>query len=246
MQRYTPFFNDIFSIPSISDKTFNEAVFRTDKYSKILYDYIGNIIEENKNSILKYDYQICSLLTSKFNKYNIIFVPSGTYKNNGILSGINEMDAGTNSLIIRISCALNIGELFKNKNLQLYFLRDFKELISHELVHRAQYIGVKDIKLEKDINKYFPQNPPPKYYKMKFEIMGYACQVVEELRIKGLSDENILSFIKNRESFKNYNCNIYDFYLKNFKNTKTFMKFTKYIYEYLKGDLSKNIIEIGK
>jgi len=245
MKKYIPYKDNEKFHSSKKSHFFNEAVFRPDNYAKELYNIMVNIIEEYKNSNLKYDYQICKVLTDIFSKYNIVFIPKGTYYNNGYFSGINEMESGEKSLLIRILCSLSIGDLFKSDNLKRDFLKDFKQLILHELVHRGQYISFNRNKIQNELIQFSKNKIDLAYYSLKPEIMAYACLIVEELRFQDLEDSEILKFINNRDKFKRYESKTYDLYKEIYGKSNVFTRLLKYIYEYIKGDLTKNIIEIG-
>jgi hypothetical protein len=223
----------------------NEAVFRPDNYATELYNIMVDIIGANKNSDLKYDYQICKLLTDKYSKYNIVFIAEGTYYNNGYFSGINEMQSGEKTLLIKVLCSLSISNLFKDTELKREFLKEFKQLISHELVHRGQFISFNRNKIQNELIQFSKHKTDLAYYSLKHEIMAYACLIVEELRFQDLEDSDILLFIKNRENFKRYESKTYDLYKEFYGNSNVFERLLKYIYEYIKGNLTKNIIKIG-
>jgi hypothetical protein len=247
MKRYKPFkFNDTEVIERAKKSHFfNEAVFRSDNYANELYSLMIKTLKDNKNPSLKYDVQICKFLTSIFSKYNIIFIPEGNYYNNGFASGINEMQSGEQTLLIKVLCSLSIDKIFDSPIIQQEFLKEFKQLISHELVHRGQYIIFNKNKVIKD-KIYFSKNKTGlAYYSQKHEIMAYACLIVEELRFQDLTDKDILLFCKNRENFKNYSCETFDMYKEVYGNSNVFERLLKYIYEYLKGDLTKNILKVG-
>jgi uncharacterized protein YfkK (UPF0435 family) len=245
MKRYIRYEGDEIFRSSQKSHFLNEAVFRPDNYAKELYNIMVDIIGGNQNSKLKYDYQICKLLTDHYSKYNIVFIPEGEYYNNGYKSGINSMESGEKSLLIRVLCSLSIDTLFKSQDVRREFLKDFKQLISHELVHRGQYISFTINNVKKDLIQFSKNKTDLAYYSLKPEIMAYACLIVEELRYQDLEDVEILKFINKRENFKQYECRVYDLYKEFYGDSNVFERLLKYIYEYIKGDLTKNIVKIG-
>lgn len=239
---------EFFRRPSKTSASLVEAVYRPDKYVNILYSQFKNIIKANSGRKFKYNEKLVIYLSEQFKEFNIVFDYSGHSYNDGKESGINGMTSGSNSLQILIYCSPSIEKLFIDRNFQKLFLKAFKELIGHELIHRSQYIAVKNYHNQNNITR-FLTSPKYKteigYYADKSELMSYAWQIIEELRFLGAYDFDILDYIRDIKKHPEYKCLVYEeIYLKYYKNTQIINRLIKYIYEYLKGNLDINDVGI--
>ena len=78
------------------------------------------------------------------------------------------------------------------------FVKDFKSLIGHELVHREQSIRVKyDDHWKKMKNKDDSQ-----YLSDRREVMAYAWQFVNTFRMNGITDKNIKKILQTNSNIK--------------------------------------------
>ena len=122
----------------------------------------------------------------------------------------------------------NLYKIIQSEESFNKFLKEFKELAGHELIHREQY--VKDVsiflthKATDDIKTYLSD---------KKEIMAYAWQIVEYMRYS-LTDHQIYSLLKSDNSEKYEYHNALFQYHKHFTiQDKELQLFYKYMYLYL-------------
>jgi hypothetical protein len=176
--------------------------------------------------------EIINFLDDFFKSYNIVFEVMEDRGKNGIVKGRCKRD-----LKIIIFCTEDFNIYFENKYKFSRFLDQCIFVLSHELVHRGQYIQVyKHLHINKtnngkdiDIN-----NVDIKHYSNVDEIMAYANLIIEELRFNGYNNEEILKGIKNDE-FGIENSEFLELYRINFKNNKKIIdRLYKNIYMYLK------------
>ena len=163
---------------------------------------------------------VLSFLNSEFNIMDVYFKA---------VSSKTVMDAKTNlkSGVITIMIS---KELFYNKISSDYkwFLKKFKRILDHELIHRVQ--GQK-INFNKIKPLHQDTNDIEKYLSNKQEIMSYAKNIIEDLLRKQGTPEKVLKLLQNpplniNKDLKNY--------LLNFElGSKTMKKLYKYMYEYL-------------
>jgi hypothetical protein len=225
-----------------------EAVYRPDKYVDILYNQMKNIIKINAGKKFKYNEKLVLYLSEQFKEFNIEFDYSGHSFNDGGDTGINVMVIGSKTLDIIIYCSPSIEKLFIDKDFQLDFLSSFKQLIGHELIHRSQFISIRNYRNKVKINRYI--NSPKyqtevAYFADKAELMSYAWQIIEELRFQGADDKDVLEYIKDTGKHPEYYCLVYEeIYLKYYRNTKVINQLIKYIYEYLKGNIRLNVMGV--
>jgi uncharacterized protein (UPF0335 family) len=221
-----------------------ESVFRPDKYTLILYNTIKGIINSNQDKQFRYPELMCNYLNEKFKLFNITFENEGYAYDTGKISGINIMGTSHINFEIRIFCSPYIKDLFINKNLQEKFLQVFKELVGHELIHRGQFLTVKN---KEDREKIFKNNLQDniKYYSRKTEIMSYAWQIIEELRFQGFSNKKIINYIhiKRKDDELYPEKEILDYYIFTFRDSDILKRLYKYMYEYLEGDINYNEIQ---
>lgn len=240
--------DEVFSFPCRTSSYLVEAVYRPDKYVNILYNQLKSHIY-HYNKLFKYGEQVCTFLTERFKEFNIIFEYDGKYDDQESKKyGINSMATGSNSLTIYIYCNPIIKDIFINKKLQENFLQYFREVIGHELIHRSQSISIENYNLQKKLIRdeaKLKYQTSVGYYADKKELMSYAWQIIEELRFQGAYDIDILNYIKDIAKYPQYNCLIYEHvYIKYYRNTKVINQLIKYVYEYLKGNLNINEINI--
>lgn len=218
-------------------KHIDEAVIRVDSYVDDVTAYFSKVIKQHflgkKYSLTAF----CEEINQYFWKYNIIFnsymVRPFELLRPDLESGIVNMETGTKTLQIRINVCINFLNIFKNADFFYdVVLPDFKLIVAHELIHRVQFM--------KNKIKYIPQVKADEQNFITYdELMTYAFQTIEEFRLSGINDSNIISLLKKGEtkyspSFTHFHNNLRIAYPKQYK------QYIKYIFEYLTGDGSKN------
>lgn len=251
---------------SISIPRMFEAVIHTKKYAKLLQNkflYIAKHIDKSKFSttisLLRY-------LDSEFETYNILFkFDSIEPQEEAHLCGITEMvTEGKNKTIIVFCNNAFKGNLLKADNT---LFQSFYELISHELVHRGQYllrsykisykIMQKILKDKSDIENNSSLSDEQKetlktrkYLSNRYELMSYANQIVEELRFNGFDNKKIIDICKSLELPSEYSngASMYDdFFDKDEKKDLLILKqLFKYMYQYITGIEKHNYLFEGE
>lgn len=236
-----------------------EAVIHTGHLSERLIKIFKDCMNENKqfrDELFLYYYLQQQFLK---NGYVIKFITKVSDTN----SGIFEMKTNRLNLDIEVFCDNQFFIMFMNKDQEL--LSTFSKLIEHELVHVGQAIQMNLIKLslvvqdtiEKKREADLKNKPIPKkivseynYLSNPREIMAYAQMALTELKLSGLSKEQILHGIKtlfkdykNEESaisttIENYNSY---FNIKIEKDRIVLKRFYKQMYQYL-TDQGKSLI----
>ena len=232
------------SLIAMSNKKLEEAVIRPTLYLSEFEKIIYSLNNKYKNFDFKYPEKVIELLNKEFNKYLVFFNYTGEFCSN------SEIDKYGNeaffksaynpegSLNIFLECYVSIDNIFKD-DLIYKFLGEFKQLIGHELIHRQQQINRNFKRSSKNIIS------DVDYYSDKMEIMSYAWQYIETLRFYGYTNNDILKYIKN----KNPEYSLEDFDIRNhyytiFGDSNEFKLFNKYCYDYLKGNLDKNLMKV--
>jgi hypothetical protein len=203
---------------------FYETVIDPDEYItnniQPLIKRFSNIIYSSKNM-----WGICKKLNFLFSKFNIEFISEKTTSPTGILNA-STINNKKKTIIIRLS-----GDLLwirNTKDIRFFFL-ELKSKLSHELIHRAQFIKIQNLKLknieldQSDIN----------YMKDKHEIMAYAFNTIEYFRVIGIKDEQLKKYLIEKHPLLN-SCFYYKQYINNFSiNDNTLKLYYKYLYMYL-------------
>ena len=251
---------------SISIPRMFEAAIHTKKYAKLLQNkflYIAKHIDKSKFSttisLLRY-------LDSEFETYNILFkFDSIEPQEEAHLCGITEMvTEGKNKTII-VFCNNAFKRNFLKADNTLF--QSFYELISHELVHRGQYllrsykisykIMQKILKDKSDIENNSSLSDEQKetlktrkYLSNRYELMSYANQIVEELRFNGFDNKKIVDVCKSFELPSEYSngASMYDdFFDKDEKKDLLILKqLFKYMYQYITGIEKHNYLFEGE
>lgn len=222
------------------NKYIPESVIRVDKYAKLITDHLISVFEKDiKNEKLPF-YAFCEKINKFFSKYNIIFNPMMlNFKDllrSDIQDGIVTMETGSKSLQIRVNVCANVLNIFKDSEFfYKKFLPNFKLLISHELIHRIQFMKNKTKYISQPINDF-------DNYISYDELMSYAFQTIEEFRFAGMDDNSILKKIKSTKDEEKTVSTTFDFYRTDIKKRfiKQYNQYLKYMFEYLKGNLTKN------
>lgn len=209
----------------------NEAVIHTEKY---LFQLEAKLLKVNKEVFkLKTSKEVCKYLTNYLSPYNIVFtiVEENKTSKYGIIRGRTLYN-----LNIIIFCTNNVIDYFKSIDAYNLFKETALLALSHELVHRGQYLQVKKhahIGNEIKIN----DKNDLKYYRRKDELMAFANMIIEELRFNEYNDEDIIQGIK-YDIFESEDSEFLNFYKVNFFNERQILnQLYKYMYEYLKGEV---------
>lgn len=223
-----------------SHPVLTEAVVRPDNYAKMLTELFQYSCKKSKNKLDKGLIFFLFELNKRFREYNINFEIENVgriYSQNGI----HLMETSSSTGKINVKCNYKFEESLESERNFSKLLRDFYYLIGHELIHRGQffYRKFKDLKSYKYYNDL-------NYFEDKDEIMAYAWCIIEELRFQGIKNAEIIKMVSNvkrfedikkySDVFKNIEEQLYH------KNKKAFNLFLKYLYEYIKGNFSKNQI----
>ena len=115
------------------------------------------------------------------------------------------------------------------------------EFSSPEMLDKIQEIERNFKQLQSYVN--YAKNHKD-YFSDKDEIMSYAWSVVEELRFHGWNNNKIKQSMTNNFSSIRQNSKFFEYYYDNVKNhnQKDFKLLIKYIYDYLFGDFTKNVV----
>lgn len=115
------------------------------------------------------------------------------------------------------------------------------DLSSPEMLDKIQEIERNFKQLQSYVN--YAKNHKD-YFSDKDEIMAYAWSVVEELRFQGWNNNKIKQSLTNNFSEIRKNSKFFDFYFSEVKNhnQKGFKLLIKYMYDYLFGDFTKNVV----
>lgn len=238
---------------------YKEAVIRTDYYAKILKEEFIKCIDYCTRKQCRTLEYLLRDINFYFDIYLIEFVNDGEIKNK---HGINSMRTDFSSKKIIVDCNSFFKDNFYNESQELIQL--FYELISHELVHRGQFIvfnmnktaqHIDKLKRKKERLEFLSKTISREEYlkiekKMYFsdshEIMAYSNMALEELRFAGYTDTEILNIIKTMKNVGN-DSYVLELYYEIFDKTdeaeyKVLKKFLKYIYEYIAGDRVHQIV----
>ena len=207
---------------------FQEAVVHVEKYLNILRDELLELRRELK--FFKGD--SLQLFNEKFYGYKIKFViidsPSS---NRGLVKGNSNKD----NIIIYVTDDFYMYTSLDFLDVFNVFMQELLLLFSHELVHRGQYYIRSGDKLnfynfDGDING----DVDIEYLKNPQEIMAYALMYIESLRYSGFKNEDILKMLQSGNFARSQSLHI-TFYLNDMKNHNrdAFLKFRKYIYQYI-------------
>jgi hypothetical protein len=218
-----------FDIYNHSIGRFTENVVHVQKYLDILNDELKQI----KRDLIFYKSDRLQLFNEKFYTYKIKFfiidTPKGEF---GCVEGkINRED-------IRIYLNEDFYFYTAKENLDVFqqFQNQLLVLFSHELVHRGQYY----IRVGDKINFYnfegsaIDGEVDIEYLKNHQEIMAYSLMYIESLRYSGFKNEDILQMLKSGNFAASRSLHI-NFYINemNKYNRDAYLKFRKYIYQYL-------------
>lgn len=223
-----------------------EAVIYVDEYLKTIKKDLSLILNFLKTKKYNYD-EIVELFEKTFSKYDFQF----DYSNNPFYdveyTGIEEMKCFSNKDGFPILITFNNNLIKGVKSDE--FLNKFLSFIEHELIHRGQFLRIKNIdiynrneriKKEKDAKKRYNQlQIGQKYYSDYAESMTFAKQAIEEFRFLGYTDSQIINFLKNIQELQKEkihgNTFLYNIYM--FLNypeyKKAYNQFLNYCFQYL-------------
>jgi hypothetical protein len=215
----------------IYQRKFDEAVYSPDNYINKnivpLIKQLADIIYDSKNHK-----EIEKKLNKLFASFYITFTFTKEISAFGIV-GASTTNDRTQSITIYLST--NLIALRNTTAMKQFFL-ELKSKISHELIHRLQFIKANKDKL--NLQKRITNEK--EYMSDKHEIMAYAFNTVEYFRMIGLTDLDLISRLKKKDIMLN-SCFFYQKYNEVFNmEDKELKLYFKYMYMYLDGQ-ARNI-----
>lgn len=210
----------------IYKRKFNEAVYSPDNYiNKNIVPLIKQLAD------IVYDSKTYKEIEKKLNKlfstFYIKFVFTKEVSAFGIV-GASTTNDKIQSITIYLSS--NLLELRNTTGMKEFFL-ELKSKISHELIHRLQFIKANRDKL----NSRKRITDEKEYMSDKLEIMAYAFNTVEYFRMMGMVDSDLKNRLKKKDIMLN-SCFFYQKYNEVFTiEDKELKLYFKYMYMYLDG-----------
>ena len=196
---------------------------------------IGDILSDNQKILQNFSLvdDLISFLNNVFDnrKIKFIYTPKDTP---------NIIPVGSTSIknqYIFIYCSDRLKELLDSKGDETIFdefLQDVFRILGHELVHREQMLRVEQKNLLTTIHRK-STNDQQNYFSNTYEIMAYAWQIVNTLRLTNLSDSSIKKILSlNSKTKLDLGGEILQIYHQLFKDTSPVLKrLYKQMYEYL-------------
>lgn len=240
-------------IMTISIPGLCESVIRTERYARLLEnEFIKSykLVEHNLTII-----QLLKKLNMIFENYLIRFsFNAEDPEEKEEFCGISNMGTDGKTKTIIVFCNNNFDISFYKQDKELF--QTFFELISHELVHRGQFLlRTYEISFEiynKNLKKLNNINSEPnltakerkrllmrEYLSKPEEIMAYANQILEELRFRGFNNKQIIEKLKSLKIDSNLSAGIkmYNDYfsIANKDDLMIIRRLFRYIYEYITG-----------
>jgi hypothetical protein len=249
-------------VSTISTPHLFEAVIRTEKYAKLLQIEFIRISNLFKYSNIDSTVPLLRKLDSMFDSYLVKFkFVSIEPEEKEQICGIIDMGTNGENKYITVFCNKNFRSKFLNQDEELF--QTFYDLITHELVHRGQFL-LRSYKASLDMmnrkikvdNKITNNNflsdmdkdrlKVKNYLSMIEEIMAYANQIIEELRFHGLTNKEIIEKIKGLKIDSNLSAGIkmYNDYfsLADKDDLKIIKRLFKYMYQYVVGEEKHSFI----
>ena len=235
MKRYKKKFN-ISSARKPLPLEFFEMVMRPEAYLDNIEERVNRLLSAIKNK--KYSAkQLCEKLSNRlfFNKIKFIYDGAPiTGIDKSIEFGINESMTHPNKWI-QFYINKNI-ELIQNNSVSFDGFKNWLLVgIKHELVHRGQYLRIKDVDIRNNLNSK-NEKSYKSYLSSPQEIMARAWEIVELYKVfYGYDSKKILNSLKHsgvERYFSQVLCMYHDFFAKDSKELKLLYK---YMYEYLTG-----------
>lgn len=188
---------------SFFEQLLNESIIKPLDYFEPIKEKCKEIINiSSKETNLKF---LCLKLTFLLRKYRIKFEP---FESNGdprdFLAEYGFIKGGTLSDkygSIILTCNSNLLKIFDDKEGLKNFYTAFYTILKHELIHRQQYLNIRDKKIRNRISKSKDPNDIYKYMNDKYEIMAYAWQAIEYYRLLGGDTNQILAILKKPSDF---------------------------------------------
>lgn len=207
----------------------------------MLTNWFQHVIESIKNKTFGESRELTKYLNYFFEEYYIQFSFIG-FDEDSDGSGITKMQTGNKSYTTIVRCNQDFRSNIKTNSQIL--VQTFYELITHELTHRGQFL-LNELNIFNDKKNIKDKLGWKNYLSQKYELMAYANQAIEELRFEGHSNNDILVMIKSfnfRDSksttIKNY---METFDKKVSSDLKILKQLFKYMYEYLMGDIKREM-----
>jgi len=164
---------------------------------------------------------VLMFLNNKFNPKNIYF-KIGNDKNKPIIDAYTDKNKNINIVVSE--------DVFFDKvyNDWQWFIKQFRRILNHELVHRHQYNRVDFSRIKP---RYQNLSNPEQYLSNKHEIMAYANSIVNDLMSKEGTPEKALKLLQRPTMGMTKDI---DRYFINFElGSKVINQLYKYMYEYL-------------
>lgn len=207
-------------------RRYTEAVYSPDEYIK------SNITPLIKSlADIVYDSKTKKEIEKKLNKlFKSLYIEFLFVKDLSPIDIVSASTTNNKTQTITIYLSNNLLQVRETNNMKLFFL-ELKSKLSHELIHRIQFIKANQSKLnnqKRDIDE-------REYLSDKHEIMAFAFNTIEYFRMSGIIDKSILQYIKQNNPILN-TCFFYKKYMDNFTmEDKELKLYFKYIYMYLDG-----------
>jgi hypothetical protein len=206
----------------------NEAVIKSDFYVGTLLKLFSKRKQEFIN-LHNLD-EFTGKLNKLYLKDKITFRPTSLQIDDYIIAG-NTTKQVDNT--IRLLCTAKGLDFNKSKETFVTFMKSFKKMLQHEVIHRDQMIRIANDKIIPKVFNYSNEDLI-KYYSNKQEIMSYAWQIVYDFKIRGKSIPVIKELLSKNSWIAAHSSKIYQEYLRLFaKNSGTMKLLYKYMYQYL-------------
>lgn len=237
-KRYKPYFKET----SFTSHALYEAVLFPTDYKYELEKKLKDFFNKNLKRDLKLS-MLCARLTFLLRGYKIkVKEWKSTCADAEECNFYGIENSGTfpdknGSIIIYLNTrtiSIFTNELFYRKFYDFFIIQ-----LEHEIVHRKQFLTVKDIKLRKKLFTKKDPLSPKRYLSDKQEVMARAWDIIETLRCKGKTYSDILQIIqspkKYKEDIKIHSLVAYYFYFsnRNREDQEVLNQLKKYIYEYI-------------
>ena len=162
--------------------------------------------------------ELLSIINNIFNQSGVFFVKDN---NSQGMQAITTKDGD-----IKIYINKNLYNVFTDDNRYRKFKQWFKNVITHELIHREQAKRIDWSKF-----KFTKHKTKTDYFKNKQELMAYARTIIDELFIKLKTYKKVIHFLRQP---KRDVSELFDIYVEEVGDDKeTINKLYKYLYEYL-------------
>ena len=207
-----------------------EDVIKVDAYEELLANVFNRVKPLVKGKHLS-TLELCWELNEEFRHFKIYFLGVGVTDKQYSKIGLEKASAEDDEF--------NTIRVLINENCEKYFnvfsdnyIDRILTFINHELIHREQAVRMKSREIiTKNFDKTNKYKTTAEYISDPQEMMAFAYTIVEDVRMRGWSDSEIISGLK---SF-NLESPVWYEYSKNFTKDSDVMKtVVKNIYSYVK------------